>query len=127
MTIHLREQELLMMLEEALGKQILALRAMLSSLVEEEQGYHADNQNVIDDLLDKRLLLLETYENAEAKSVPLIELYLLEREQPPLLKNGLKVHQLSAFKAALSLHDLNLSMQVDQLISLLNKIQSALQ
>lgn len=110
-------------LEGALTRQVMALRALLSNLVEEEQTYREENRIKIDELLEIRLTLLEIYENAEAKGVPLMERYLLDRGKPLLLKSGLKLEQLNAFKNSLSIEDLSISIQIDQLISLLDKIQ----
>ena len=73
--------------------------------------------------LEMRLNLLESYENAEAKGVNLMERYLFEKRKPSLLKTGLKIEQLNEFKNALSIDELSISIRIGQLISLLEKIQ----
>ena len=110
-------------LEEALNKQIEALRALLSSLVQEEKTYCREKKIGMNERLEMRLNLLESYENAEAKGVNLMERYLFEKRKPSLLKTGLKIEQLNEFKNALSIDELSISIRIGQLISLLEKIQ----
>jgi len=112
-------QELLNSLELAMDKQVFDLRALLSSLVEEEKKYPDGSK---EEVFEIRLKLLESYEDAESKSLYWMNRYLISLGLPHLKRNKLKVDQLSDFKKAISVNDLSLAMKVDQLISLLNKI-----
>jgi len=112
-------QELLNSLELAMDKQVFDLRALLSSLVEEEKKYPDGSK---EEVFEIRLKLLESYEDAESKSLYWMNRYLISLGLSHLKRNKLKVDQLSDFKKAISVNDLSLAMKVDQLISLLNKI-----